>query len=826
MKTLKKLLALFLSIAMLCGSMALAADFTDADEIENVEAATVLQALGLMIGNDKGELEPGEVLTRAEGATLIARAMLGVDVADSFAVSSAPYSDVPANHWAAGYIAYCASQGVVAGKGNDRFDPEGDLTVSEFAKMLLGVLGYESDREGTVGANWEMNAISLSIKAELLEDIAGGYTESCTRDTAALMMLNALKATMVYYASGSVTVESGDTTITVGGSAAEKQSALKSTEGNIEADGWLQLGEYMFSGLVLTTGSASFGRPDTTIWTLDGETIYVGDSTVDLIATYTTSTYEDYLFELVGEDVYDALDDATATLVVYFDGDKVQTPALTDYIKEDGWNGVAGTGAGVLTEIYLDDSDNVTIVQINTYLAVATDDYDEDDGALTIEIYDGSTTANTVTLYEEDGFELADFAEDDWALVTIDDGDVSTIEAPELLVGEVTGYVRNSSVSIDGVSYGYSKHLDASFAKTGFSIGSDITIALDYYGNIIAHEAVSADSKYVYIREAAKVSGVGSTSYEAAAFFPDGSYEIIPITQASQTVYETAKDCWYTYTINSSGNYVLSAIDGAYLEKYNGSYATSNGSIYFVNGNGASATFTRFTASTKFVIHNSVDGDLDLYTGYSSLPTINANYNKSMDIRVVENDSGYATHVYIDTKDATVKGSTTSSDKYLLVYTSYASIGMDSNETEYALNYYVLENGEAVTVYSLGDTALAVGLYTDLSYDENGYLESYTPVTATGDEFVIIDFADHANNAVTYSDGIITIVDGSDNKEYSYALAEDYQIIITGTTSYDTYTASNVANKVAVSELAGDVIVVLNDSDEAAQIYFGTDVTP
>ena len=60
-------------------------------------------------------------------------------------------------HWAEGYIKYCYSQGIIGGRGNGLFDPEANVTTAEASKMLLVALGYSSDVRGYTGEGWTIN---------------------------------------------------------------------------------------------------------------------------------------------------------------------------------------------------------------------------------------------------------------------------------------------------------------------------------------------------------------------------------------------------------------------------------------------------------------------------------------------------------------------------------------------------------------------------------------------------------------------------------------------------------------------------------------------
>lgn len=204
MRNLKKVLSLVLCLAMMLSVMVVGAGatYSDVDEVEHLDAVYLLSALGIVEGRDTGDFDPAANITRAEAAKLVACLNLGTNpVPNANGVSS--FEDVvnTANvKWANDYIEYCVSQGSVNGVSDTRFAPNSNVTGVQFAKMLLGILGYKAAEEGYVGANWEYNVNIDAVKANLykgLEDI--DPTEALTRDDAAQMMYNALKAWTVIY---------------------------------------------------------------------------------------------------------------------------------------------------------------------------------------------------------------------------------------------------------------------------------------------------------------------------------------------------------------------------------------------------------------------------------------------------------------------------------------------------------------------------------------------------------------------------------------------------------------------------------------------------
>jgi hypothetical protein len=57
------------------------------------------------------------------------------------ASTEAPFTDVPADHWAAAATAELAAKGVINGVGNGKFDPDGTVTREQLAKLLVMAFG-------------------------------------------------------------------------------------------------------------------------------------------------------------------------------------------------------------------------------------------------------------------------------------------------------------------------------------------------------------------------------------------------------------------------------------------------------------------------------------------------------------------------------------------------------------------------------------------------------------------------------------------------------------------------------------------------------------
>jgi ribosomal 50S subunit-recycling heat shock protein len=192
---MKKLLALVLALVMSMSLVTISnAAFKDADKIDHTEAVEVMNALGVINGMPDGSFNPSGNVTRAEMAKMISIIMLGNVDADAFKGTTTDLKDIN-THWAEGFIKYCYSQGVIAGKGDGTFAPNANVTTVEAAKMLLVAIGYNADVQGYVGADWQINIIRDAQISKFFDDLKGlSSNKVLTRDEAAQMIYNAVNA--------------------------------------------------------------------------------------------------------------------------------------------------------------------------------------------------------------------------------------------------------------------------------------------------------------------------------------------------------------------------------------------------------------------------------------------------------------------------------------------------------------------------------------------------------------------------------------------------------------------------------------------------------
>ena len=251
MRTLKKTLSLLLAVALVLSLTVVGASaaytgnkvdtLKDAADVgaDYSEAVGVMVGLGIIEGYDDGTLRPETTYTREQAAKIIAYMQLGPKDADSLRCTKAPFTDVAADRWSAGYIAYCVEQGIIDGMGDGTFQPEAQLTGYQWAKMLLCAVGYGRNDE-YVGNSWSLNTAKDALDKGIFDgDLDGADHVVLTRQQAILYAFNTLTSVgvVVYSPSlGDYILAYGKDIIdrvTIEGTLGEKVYGLGVTEGII-----------------------------------------------------------------------------------------------------------------------------------------------------------------------------------------------------------------------------------------------------------------------------------------------------------------------------------------------------------------------------------------------------------------------------------------------------------------------------------------------------------------------------------------------------------------------------------------------------------------
>ena len=480
---LKKVLALVLAFA--CAfTMFAGAAFTDQADIKvDADVVDTLVSLGIIEGFEDGSFQPNATVTRAQMAKMIYVLRTGKSDASAYNDDKTSFTDI-GSHWARGYIKYCQSLGIIAGKSNTIFAPNATVTAQEAAKMLLVTLGYDANKAGLVGANWAAKTNALADENGLLEDVNTSFTGPCPRQYAAQLIYNTIFAHTVTLRDGEYTnmnLLGTDKLETVGEKYMSMKKWVGTFEGNADVcgldDGLIRVygtpdgkdvdksnADFEYSKLDLsyigeevsvlykdaTGGTAN--KPD------KKDTIYgvyvTGETKVYNITKNDLQSQKDAGTVRFGDKNYDVATAASGDKYINYNyGASYETAsdAMTaDQVADDMIAKLKATSADTIKFICNDDGDIVKAYVVTSKIARVT----------AVNSEKASINNSVGTLKFEDNDIYSDVKKDDIVVVTTlynsdptNSAAYSIVEKAATVEGKLTSFKGTDKVSIDGTSY-------------------------------------------------------------------------------------------------------------------------------------------------------------------------------------------------------------------------------------------------------------------------------------------------------------------------------------------------------------------------------------
>ena len=636
---MKKLLALVLALVMSMSLVTISnAAFKDADKIDYKEAVDVMNAVGVFIGDEKGNFNAKENLTREQAAKIIAYLELGSKAADAL-VGGATFTDVASSRWSAGFVGYCAQAGIVSGVGDSKFDPAGQLTALQFGKMLLVELGYDAKAEGMVGTDWAINTSKLMAGTKLMDGISGSVNQVLTREKAAQMCLNALEAPMVTYDTKGSTIIVDGTKINFGASVAKYETSTVAKDQNISKEKLtsgeytVELGEKLYKDLKKNSTTDAFERPATE-WMLKAKSIGTYADAADL--SYTATVEIGTIYSDLG--LSKGIDDSKVTY--YEDGRNLSSSWTQDIVKGSK---VEKGGNGTLLEVYYnDDAESLTVIAINTYVGKITASYKASTTKDAYVTFTAKTGAGSS--YETDD----SYSKDDIVLYTYSskagDAGVKSMALAEKVTGKMNGFTAAKNVTVDGTTYKKSANGTPITPGMNTSVGKDVSVYLDQYGYAAF---VDADDTLQYAVILAYEKGSRLESARAKLLFTDGTTKKVDVkalkkndgttvTPVNLADYASANSDLnqydvVSYTVNSDEEYTLTlaadardaVVGSAKITKGIPSLAgTVSGNWYNVGSTNGGLLYANGKTTFLVIDESGTDTTYTSYTGIANVPNI------------------------------------------------------------------------------------------------------------------------------------------------------------------------------------------------------------
>jgi len=544
MKNLKKVLALVLAFA--CAfTMFAGAAFTDQADIKvDADVVDTLVSLGIVEGFEDGSFQPNGTVTRAQMAKMIYVLRTGNSDASAYNDEKSSFTDIN-GHWARGYIKYCQSLGIIAGKSNTKFVPNEKVSAQEAAKMLLVTLGYNAQKAGLVGTGWASKTNALADEAGLLEDVNTSFTAACPRQYAAQLIYNAIDAKTVVLRDGEYTDETamGVANKTIG----EKYMGLKKTVGTLSSFSKTSGKDTYEMSLTdinendsSTKYETSFTKVEKDYASLKYKTVKVlykaKDDVYGVFATDDNTSTTGVLADLkMDSDKKVKLDgtkyDLASTTTVYVDGVKVTTDGektIKDWVTKYGDGGsdkfakpyLKGTKVELLAT---DGSSDYSILNVTTYEIGKVSYVGSDYINVTTK---GGVATQSVKRSDDDFNYPSDIKKDDYVVVTKEGNYADKkglIEKATVVEGKVQSTKGDNKVQINDNWYTMASD-DVTAPKLNARVMLVVVNGYAYYVDTVT---VGTDDIALLV-DAGANSGVSSKK-EARLIFADGTDKIVEI---------------------------------------------------------------------------------------------------------------------------------------------------------------------------------------------------------------------------------------------------------------------------------------------------------
>ena len=551
MRNLKKVLSLVLCVAVMLSVMVMGAGaaFSDQDKIKNTEAVDACVALNIIGGYEDGSYHPERNIKRSEITKMICVALNGGKEPNVSTNTTPTFSDVRGTSaaWAEGYIESCVAQGIISGVGGGRFSPNGNVTGTQLAKMLLVSLGYNANTEEFVGNAWATNVNVRASQKGLYEGLESMDTSAAiTRDNAAQMVWNAMNAYEVEYKTTIVTGEDGklETIVTVQdkvvGDNDDKITLLedkydakaitgtltKVKQNNGKSTYNITIENAKYNGGTYNGGTVSYTDVSKDYSDLLYQNVRVlvkpdkngKDAVVyGVYATGKNTVQTGLLADLKMDGTKAKLDgtkyDLANTNTVYVDGVK-QSDNIKTWLTTNG-EGNATYGKGSEVELLaVDGTSDYSILKVTTFEVKEI-------------TYVGSDYVTAGTKYSDDDYVISDgLKKGDYALISKGSNYADSkgrIEKATVVEGKVTSTKGSDEVMIDGTWY------TMNTGVTAPKLNASAKLVL-VNGYVYAVDTVTAGSSDVaLVVEVGNSNTVGSKYYQARLILADGTDKVVNI---------------------------------------------------------------------------------------------------------------------------------------------------------------------------------------------------------------------------------------------------------------------------------------------------------
>lgn len=586
MSNFKRIASLLVVAFMLLQFTAVAAPMPqDVAGTQYEEAAGLLAALDIMIGDDQGKFNAEADITRAEFAQILMKTMRLDDAVGAYAPVGT-FTDVTADKYYANAVELGVGAGAINGYGDGTFGPDDKVTGMQAIKMMTYASGYSA--KASIEGGYPTGYRMVANDTGMLKGVGNiKLDEPINRGVAAIICFNTLKMDMLQLVStgaeNTYKVISGQSLLTKKHDIFKFSGLVTTNEvSGLWASSSLRKGMVMIEGSTSDTFfvgatdiAGALGKYVRAYYKVDPDN---GDQT---IFSYEVLDNKNQIIEVPIENV--DMKSSTATKVYYWEDKENDTKAkyadisLTPSLLVNGsvatdLSAISTADAGKVLFVDNDGDGTMDFVYVTAYENFVIQNIDR----VEYDLFDkfgyiiDSTTSTPksldldlesddqfISIVDTDGEEVEFDTIKEWDIVSVSRSSSESVRRMAKLIvssgntveGEVTEIGQNSdgeyTFTVNEQQYKLAPNYVTYITKRKMvNVGDSATFYLDAFGKIAAQKALATtDATFGLMTKYAKDLGAGDGL--SIKVFADNAFAEYPLaakTKIDGTLYKTADD--------------------------------------------------------------------------------------------------------------------------------------------------------------------------------------------------------------------------------------------------------------------------------------------
>lgn len=562
MSKFKRFISVLAVIAIFVSNLAhisYAAIPSDVVDTEFEEAAKVLGALGIMVGDEgTGLFRPEDAIKRSE-VTKVAVALKGLsEVADSSTATKFP--DVSRDHWANGFINVGTTEGLIIGDDMGNFRPDDQITFAEAVTILVRALGYEPQAKTKGG--FPTGYIVTGSSIGLTKGVSASDNKFISRGDVAELAYNALTIKLMEQVGfgNNASYEVVDKTLLSECLEVELVSGTVKAVGNASVSGaGVDKGYIKIEDKVYKTGDADVRN--VLGFYVDAYITNAKGKNATLLAAVPTEK-NNSVIKISADNLNSITESGSSKVVNYLENGSTKNSKVT--ISNDAtviYNGMPGTwedfdvidsGSIILLDseknrkyniVFVNETVNYVVDEVASSSHKVTDKYDQD--VLTLDPSD----ENVSFTIEKNNVSIDVKELEEWDVITLTKSRDGKLIYGTVIKNAVEGEITEKDR--DGFYINGKKYKVAKNYPSELKISDKGIFYLDLEGKIAAYDNKEAVSKnYAYLSDMALKSGLKS-GLEFEMFNLEG--KTVTLSAASKMKVNNSSGLTYDKAFNAIG---------------------------------------------------------------------------------------------------------------------------------------------------------------------------------------------------------------------------------------------------------------------------------